>query len=112
MGAEALLAAIGLAVCVVLLLRMAIGPARRARLDRTLDRTVGRAARRVRQHARSLWRQLRARGQAEREASELIERARRRRERVEREGNVYRPRSFNGGEGDDDAADGRHRRDH
>ena len=108
MNAEALLAALGLAVCVVLLLRMAIGPARRARLDRLLTR----ATRDVRQRAQGLWRRTLQRDQARREASDLIGRARTGRREVEREGNVYRPRSFDGRDSEDEAPDGRHRRDH
>jgi hypothetical protein len=110
MTAETLLAAIGLVVCVALLLRMAIGQRRRERLDAGVQHT----ARALRERGRALWRRRRTRGQAEREAEDLIERARRGRWRVERDGNVYRPRSFSGsGAPDDDRpADGRHRRDH
>ena len=113
MTAESLLAAIGLAVCVALLVRMAIGQRRRDQLDAGLQRT----ARRLHQRSRALWQRRRVRGQAEREAEDLIDRARRGRTRVgrvERERNVIRPRSFNGGDADDEERppDGRQRRDH
>lgn len=73
---EKILAGIALAVCVVMLLGMAIGPVRRARLLGALARL---------RH----WRRHRA--DARREAQRAIERARR---QVERDGNVYRPRQF------------------
>jgi hypothetical protein len=107
MTAEVLLAAIGLAACVVMLARMAIGARRRDRLDAWLrHRWVA-----IERGARGLWGRRRERQQATREATDLIDRARRGKPRVDRDGNVYRPRSFNGS-GDDDAPDGRHRRDH
>jgi hypothetical protein len=114
--AQTLFAALGFAVCVVLLVRMAIGQHRRDRLDAGLQRT----ARALHRRGRALWQRRRLRGEVQREAEDLIERARRgqnnvgRAGRVERDGNVYRPRSFNGsGAADDDRpADGRHRRDH
>ncbi len=87
---EKILAGIGLAVCVALLIGMALGPRRVA----TLRHAVRRPA---------LW--LRHRGDARREAAAAIDRARR---QVKREGNVYRPESFNG-RGRQDGAD---RRDH
>lgn len=73
---EKLLAGLGFAVCVVLLLGMVIGPARRQRLRAGVDRV---------RH----WR--RHRDLARREAERAIERAR---HAVERDGNVYRPKSF------------------
>lgn len=73
---EKLLAGIGLAVCVVLLLGMVIGPARQRRVIALFDRL---------RH----WRRHRV--LARREAELAIERARR---AVERDGNVYRPKSF------------------
>ncbi len=116
MEADTLLAAIGLAACGVLLARMAIGQSRRARLDAALRR-IGQAARAC-LRGRSLRRKDRdaeppgtVQHRAEREARDLIDRARRGRPRVERDGNVYRPRPFNGGR-PHDAPDGRHRRDH
>lgn len=108
MAAETLLAALGLAACLVLLARMAIGARRRRRLDEYVQR----AARALQLRARTLWRQRRLRDQAEREADALIDRARSARREVDREGNVYRPRSFNGGSSEDGAPDGRQRKDH
>lgn len=107
MTAETLLATLGLVVCLLLLGRMAIGERRRSRLDARLQQ----AARTLSLRARAMRRQRQVRGQAEREAGELIARARRPRATVERDGNVYRPRSFNGG-GEDEAPDGRQRKDH
>lgn len=83
---EKVFAAIGLAVCVALLLGMLIG---RGRIAEMLQRT------------RSTWRWNRQRRSAEREAVEVIERARRGAPNVKREGNVYRPSSFNGRRADD-----------
>jgi hypothetical protein len=85
---EKLLAVFGLVACLAVWAGMALGPARRHRL-------LGWPGR--------LWRSLRSRRVAEREAASVIERARRR-PTVEREGNVYRPRSFDrrgAGPGDD-----------
>jgi hypothetical protein len=120
--ADTLLATIGLAACGVLLVRMAIGQRRRARLDAALRRIV--QAARTRLRGRTPGRARRSdeprrdadghaehAAHAEHEARDLIDRARRGRPRVERDGNVFRPRSFNGGR-PDDATDGRHRRDH
>lgn len=67
---------IGLAICLALLLGMALGAPRRQRLRTLLDRVLH-------------WRQHRTR--ARREAASAIERARR---AVERDGNVYRPGAF------------------
>jgi hypothetical protein len=118
MSAEALLAAVVLVACLVALVRMGLGERRRQRLDAALERR-GRA---FVERARALWRRRRVRGQAQREADELIRRARQGGPAVTRQGNVYRPRSF--GErpaGDDpgpdtdprnDVPDGRHRKDH
>ncbi len=80
---EQVLAGIGLAVCVVLMLGMLVGQARRARWQAVL---------------RHLWRWPQRRRTASREAQQAIERARR---AVERDGNVYRPKSFNGRPPDD-----------
>jgi hypothetical protein len=109
MRAETLVAIVGLAVCVVFLLRMAIGARRRQQLDAAVLGT----ARRLRAQMRGRWRRRRLQGQVKREAKDLIERARHGRPPVDREGNVYRPRSFNGG-GDEEREppDGRNRRDH
>ncbi len=83
---EKLLAAAGLVACLVVWAGMALGPARRHRLLGT---------------PRRLWRGLRVRRVAQREAASIIERARRR-PGVEREGNVYRPKSFDRRSDDDD----------
>jgi hypothetical protein len=117
--ADTLLATIGLAACGVLLARMAIGQRRRARLDAALRRIVQAARASLRGRTPGPARRgdeppRDADGHAEHaahEARDLIDRARRGRPRVERDGNVFRPRSFNGGR-PDDAPDGRHRRDH
>jgi hypothetical protein len=107
MNAEMLFAAIGLAACVALLGRMAIGPRRRDKVDAS----VRRLWRAVKLGVRSAWRRREVRDDATREAREVIDRARRGKPRVDREGNVYRPRSFNDS-GSKDAPDGRQRRDH
>lgn len=77
---EKILAGVGLAVCVVLLLAMGLGERRRQQLRAAAVQWLR-------------WPQSRAR--ARREATEAIQRAHARsRHAVEREGNVYRPRSF------------------
>ena len=85
---EQLLAAVVVAVCVVMLLRMAAGPRRTQRLDATLRRGVD--------ACRALWRRARGRAPASRDAARQAEEAiRRARGRgAERDGNVYRPKSF------------------
>jgi hypothetical protein len=75
---ETVLAALGLAACVALLLWMTLGERRQAAL---------------RQAARGVLRWRSRRRQAREEAARAIERARR---AVERDGNVFRPRSFKG----------------
>jgi hypothetical protein len=75
---EKLFAAAGLLACLVVWAGMALGPARRHRL-------LG--------APRRLWRGLRTRRVAQREAASVIERARHG-PKVRREGNVYRPKSF------------------
>lgn len=84
---EQVLAGIGLAVSLGLLGWMLLGPARRERLRRSahpraLRETLARGLH-CRRHRRA----------AQTEALEAIERARRR-TAVDRDGNVYRPRSF------------------
>lgn len=74
---EKVLAGIGLAACVLVLLGMAIGAGRRARLRAAWLRT---------------WHWRRNRATARREAERAIERLRR--PVVDRDGNVYRPKSF------------------
>jgi len=73
---EKVFAAIGLAACVLMLLGMALGATRRQRLRAALLRLLH-------------WRRDRA--AARREAERAIERLRR---QVDRDGNVYRPKSF------------------
>ncbi|MCC6852150.1 MAG: hypothetical protein GX886_08545 [Comamonadaceae bacterium] len=107
MSVETLLAAVGLALCLVLLARMALGARRRARLDALVQR----AARGLEHRVRSRWRRHRLHGQAAREARAAIERARRARHGVAREGQIHRPRSLER-DGSDAAPDGRHRKDH
>ncbi len=90
-------AALVLAICLGIWLHRALGPARRERWLAA---------------PRRLWRALRVRRSAEREAADAIARARGRAQPpgVTREGNVYRPKSFDrrkardgrGGRGEDD----------
>ncbi len=80
---EKVLAGIGLAVCMALLLWTLLGARRRDAL-----RQAARRGLRWRSHRR----------QARLEAEQVIERARR--PIVDRDGNVYRPKSFNGRSGE------------
>lgn len=90
---ERVLAAIAIAICAVLLLRLLIGERRRWRLDADLRRrwrSLSTTARRVR-----LWRS--SRRDAAKVAEEAIRRARdaaRRGDRGEWDGNVYKPKSL------------------
>lgn len=86
-GARAFFAALTLAVCVVLLVRLCVGPARRWRFDQAVQRTVQAAASR----GKRLLRRRASSKAAARVADEAIRRAR---GGVDREGNVYRPREF------------------
>lgn len=83
---EKVLAGLGLLICVVLALRMMLGAQRTQRFDARFTQKAAQA----RQTLKSLpqWRQ--SRDTARREAEQAIERARRR--KVERDGNVIRPR--------------------
>ena len=83
-SSEALLAGLTLAVCVALLVRLAIGARRRRRVDAAL-REGAVALRRA-------WGGRRLRRRAAREAEDAIARARRR--EVDVDGNVLRPRHF------------------
>jgi hypothetical protein len=90
---EKILAAVGLAVCLLLMLRMMLGPARRHRFDafwRGAFEDLRRRARAVRRKPRP----APDREAARREAEWLIERARRARAGAEQDGNVIRPRAF------------------
>ena len=73
--------------CLVLLLRLVVGPRRRARIDVTLARI----ARRTGAAADAVFAWPGARRRARREAEAAIRRAR---EAGEWQGNVYRPKSF------------------
>jgi hypothetical protein len=91
---EKVLAAAGFAVCLLLMLRMALGPARRYRFDafwRGAFEGLRRRARAVRRKPRPPSDPDEA---ARREAERLIERARRARAGAEQDGNVIRPRAF------------------
>ncbi len=86
---EKTLAAVMLLLCAGMLLRMAIGPRRRARLDAWWART--------RAQGRSLWWRARHwrshRMDAATQAEEAIRRAQ---QSVRRDGNVYHPKNFKG----------------
>lgn len=88
---EKVLAGLLLAVCVVLFLRLLAGASRRQRFDawaRHAAATLAQRTRRIRH-----WRA--SRDEARRVADEAIRRARGEAgDDVERDGNVYRPRSF------------------
>lgn len=77
--------------CLVLLGRLALGPSRRARLDRA----VRQRWQAWRWHLRGWTTSRAARQEAERAAREAIERARRV-QAIEREGNVLKPDAFKG----------------
>ena len=94
-SAEPLLAALTLAVCAVLLVRLCLGPARQQRFDRAMRRLGGA----MRHGAGQLWHWRSARRLARSEAEAVIQRARggRRTGDVddgEWTGNVYTPKSF------------------
>lgn len=99
MTAEKLLAAVGLVLCVLLLVRGMLPARRRERLDAAARRLAQRL-RRFGTGIAQAWQRRRKHGAAAREAGEAIERARRGSERrrapIDREGNVIRPRSFHG----------------
>ena len=87
---EGAFAAIALAACALLLVRLAIGERRRWRFDASVRRT----ALRLRRFALRAWHwrdARRAAEQARRAADEAIKRAR---DRGEWDGNVYTPKSF------------------
>ena len=86
---ERVLAAIVLAVCVVLLLRLALGE-RRWRLDAWLRRRGAR----LRRLGSSIWHWRDTRREAERARKVADEVIRRARDRGEWDGNVYTPKSF------------------
>ena len=84
---EKVLAGIALLLCVGLFVRLLVGERRRWRLDAWLQRS-GRA---IAHRARLAWHWRAARQEARRVADAAIRRAR---GEVERDGNVYRPKSF------------------
>lgn len=86
---EKVLAAIALAVCAALLLRMALPERQRWRVDAAWRSAVMRG----RLLARRIWFWRSHRQAAAREAEEAIRRAQR---KVQRDGNVIRPDSFKG----------------
>jgi hypothetical protein len=93
--AEQLLAGITATVCVVLLVRLCLSPARQHRFDRAM-RTIGW---KIRVSALHVWHWRLSRRAAEREAQAAIERARHGRATGEPDdgewkGNVYTPKSF------------------
>jgi hypothetical protein len=93
MSYKQILAALVLALCLALLLRLLLGERRRAAFDAWAHRK-GQGLRLRLRDSQALWRGRRQRGEAEREAEDLIERARRGRPDADREGNVIRPRGF------------------
>lgn len=116
--AEKWLAVLGLVACLGVWAGMALGPVRRARWltrwQRVWGRVHARFQARFQASFQARWRTLRAglkaraqrpqqARQAQQQAAETIERARRR-PKVDREGNVYRPDAFNGKP--DDKGDG------
>jgi hypothetical protein len=84
---EKVLAGIVVALCAGLFVRLLVGERRRRRLDAWLQQAWAALARR----ARAAWHWRSARKEAQRVADEAIRRAR---GEVEREGNVYKPKSF------------------
>lgn len=86
---ETLLAGLAVAVCAVLLVRLCLGVRLRVRFDAAMRR----AWVACRLAALRIWHWRASRRSAARAADEAIERARR---GVERDGNVYKPKSFRG----------------
>ncbi|HWH72708.1 MAG TPA: hypothetical protein VNV16_00395 [Methylibium sp.] len=99
--AELLLPGIGLVVCAVLLLRLALGAPRRRRLDAWFERGWARL-RRVALERRHRRQRRAVEVAAAREADAVIRRVKR---EVEREGNVIRPSAFRPREHDDRAGE-------
>ncbi len=94
MSAERIVAGLITLVCLVLLVRLVLSPARQARFDAHLRRTWHRlkqAMHHLRHWRQNRQRQQRAQDQAAKAALEAINRARR---GVERDGNVIRPKAF------------------
>lgn len=87
---ERVFAAIVLAVCIVLLLRLVVSAPRRYRFDAA----VRRATFRLRRLGHEAWHWRDARRDAERARKVADEAIRRARDRGEWDGNVYTPKSF------------------
>lgn len=90
MGVDKLFSVFVAAICVVMLIRLALGDARRARLDRAVIMAWGR----LRYQVLAIWhwrRKRRSAAQAKQAAQEVINRVR---HRVEKEGNVLTPEAF------------------
>lgn len=88
MGVDKVISVLVAAVCLVLLVRLALGDARRARLDRVAMQAWARL--------RAIWqwrRKRRSAAQARQAAQEVINRVR---HRVDKEGNVLTPEAFKG----------------
>lgn len=86
---DKLLAGLGLAVCVVMLVRLCLGTRRQQRFDAA----VRRAAHASRRGVLRVWHWPASRRAAKRAAEDAIRRAQ---DGVQRDGNIYRPRSFRG----------------
>ena len=88
-------AGLGLLVCALIALRMAVGPVPRQRFDDACRRLYGKLSARLAQmRRRTPAAPAVDPDAARREAERLIERARQRRHDVDQEGNVIRPRAF------------------
>lgn len=87
---QMLLTGVALAVCVVLMLRLCLGARRQQRFDAAMQR----AMQACQNTALWIYRWRSSRRDAANLAQDAITRARGSSERVEREGNVYRPQSF------------------
>ena len=110
--AEKWWAVLGLLACLGVWAGMALGPVRLARLQRRASRVqaslragLQRLGRRLRSVARHTAQRPQQARDAQQEAADAINRARRG-PRVNREGNVYRPDAFNNGKGSGKGSDG------
>lgn len=90
---QTLFAALVLAICLLLLVRLALAASRRARFDAALHRSWRRLGRGVDALAAAV-RRPSAEARARRETAAAIRRARERAEAGAWDGNVYRPKSF------------------
>ncbi|MBK7060067.1 MAG: hypothetical protein IPI03_22580 [Rubrivivax sp.] len=90
---EKLFAGVVVLVCAGLLLRMVLGPQRQHQWDRFWQRQLVRVQSTGRWLKRQ-WQLLRSSRGARQAAEDAIQRARRGKPEVDREGNVIRPRSF------------------